>query len=189
MVYNNVLYIKQALDGILMQILNGSYEIVIGDDFSDDGTFEIIKQYELKYPHLIKVLERNIGDEYYQRRVKGNHLINFIDILNNCKGKYIALLDGDDYWIDPYKLQKQVDLLENNKRYSIVAHDVGLLYDGVEEVYPFQTIFDKQEFGFIDEFNHHFISTKCSFRRSELYGLPPAFENNLLEIYHWNYSY
>lgn len=119
MVYNNESYIEEALNGLLCQEVDFTYEIVIGDDFSTDATATKLQKYALSFPKIIRLLKRSKGDEYYIKRSKGNHIVNYIDILENCKGKYIALLDGDDYWTDPYKLQKQVDFLETNQQYSI----------------------------------------------------------------------
>ncbi|MES2619998.1 MAG: glycosyltransferase family 2 protein [Bacteroidota bacterium] len=108
--YNHSSYIKQALDGFLLQQTNFNFEIVIGDDFSTDKTQEILKQYNSKHPGKFKIImqEKNIG-----------MISNFISTLRHCKGNYIALCDGDDYWTDPLKLQKQVDFLEANPTYSI----------------------------------------------------------------------
>lgn len=108
--YNHEKFIAQALDGFLMQKTNFDYEIVIGEDCSKDKTLEIIKSYQQQYPDRIKLLEHvsNIGV-----------MPNFIETLKECSGKYIALCEGDDYWTDEYKLQKQVDFLEANDGYAI----------------------------------------------------------------------
>lgn len=106
--YQHVKYIRQALDSILMQKVNFKYEIVIGDDYSTDGTREILKEYKKNYPNKIKLIlqKENLGA-----------MKNSIIVKKNCGGKYIAFLEGDDYWIDEYKLQKQIDFLESNKEY------------------------------------------------------------------------
>lgn len=115
--YNQEKYIAQAIESALMQKTNFDFEIVIGEDCSTDRTKEIVANYARKYPDKIKSIlnERNIGI-----------IPNFVNTLNNCSGKYIAILDGDDYWTDPYKLQKQVDFLEANPDYGVVhsAYDV-----------------------------------------------------------------
>ncbi|MGL5049540.1 MAG: glycosyltransferase [Fusobacteriaceae bacterium] len=112
--YNHEKYIKKALDSILNQKFDYKYEIVIGEDFSTDKTREILMEYKKKYPKKIKLIfrDKNIGIT-----------ANFSDILKNCKGEYIALLEGDDYWIDKDKLRKQVDFLEKNKNYIGAAHE------------------------------------------------------------------
>jgi glycosyltransferase involved in cell wall biosynthesis len=111
--YNQKLFIAQTVESFLMQKTNFQFDIVIGDDCSTDGTSEILKSFEEKYPDKIKVMtpEKNVGPH-----------LNMINAVNVCKGKYIALCDGDDYWTDPYKLQKQVDFLEQNPEYIICCH-------------------------------------------------------------------
>ena len=111
--YNHENYIKQAIEGFLMQKTNFGYEIVIGEDYSIDGTRKIVFNFIKKYPNLIKVIisNKNIGMQK-----------NLIRTIQSCSGKYIALCEGDDYWTDLYKLQKQVDFLEANPEYSISFH-------------------------------------------------------------------
>lgn len=108
--YNHEMYIAQAIESVLMQKTNFDYEIVIGEDCSTDRTREIVLGYKAKHPDKIKLLlqEKNVG-----------MMQNFIDTLKACTGKYIALLEGDDYWTDPYKLQMQVDILEKHPEYSM----------------------------------------------------------------------
>lgn len=101
--YNHEHYIKDALDGFIMQNTNFLYEIVISDDCSKEGTRKVIEEYKKKYPSLIRDVspEKNMGSSE-----------NFIYVQQCAKGKYIAICEGDDYWTDPLKLQKQVDILE-----------------------------------------------------------------------------
>lgn len=122
--YNHENFIRQALDGFLMQQTNFPIEIIIHDDASTDNTANIIRQYQGKHPHLIKtILQRE--NQYSQG--KKVSLITF----KEAQGKYIALCEGDDYWTDPLKLQKQVDFLEANPEYSGAFHDIQLLeFDG-----------------------------------------------------------
>lgn len=102
--YNHSQYIAECLDSILRQKVSFEYEIVIGEDCSSDDTLVQCESYALKYSNIVLLKgEHNIGlKENYKRTV------------HNCRGKYIAFLDGDDYWTDEYKLQKQVDILEND---------------------------------------------------------------------------
>ena len=106
--YNHAPYIRQCLDGFMMQQTNFAFEVLIHDDASTDGTTEIIKEYEAKYPDIIKPLYEEENQWVKGRR--GSAVFNF----PRAKGKYIALCEGDDYWTDPLKLQKQVDFLEAN---------------------------------------------------------------------------
>ena len=118
--YNQEAYIKQAIEGVLMQNTNFKFQLVIGEDFSTDSTRKICESYQEKYPEKIKLLPesgKNIG-----------LIKNYIRTIKACDGKYIAICDGDDFWIDEYKLQKQVDFLENNPEYKIVATNLNLLF-------------------------------------------------------------
>ena len=105
--YNHVDYIRQCLDGFMMQKTNFRFEAIVHDDASTDGTAEIIKEYAEKYPDIIKpILEK---ENVYSKHIPGL-LTKIMD--EKCSGKYIAICEGDDYWIDPLKLQKQVDYME-----------------------------------------------------------------------------
>ncbi|MBZ9779446.1 glycosyltransferase [Psychroflexus sp. CAK8W] len=128
MTYMHAPFIKEAMEGIMMQETDFKVEIVIGDDFSTDGTLDIIRTYSDTDNIHIKILKREKGDAYWQKRQELGRLYNFINILENCSGKYVALLDGDDYWTDPLKLQKQVEFLEANKEYSMCFHKVDLIH-------------------------------------------------------------
>ena len=127
MVYNHEAYIREAIEGILKQRTNFLVEVVIGDDFSTDKSLEIIREYENTSNIHFKILERKVGDEYWLNRQKLGRLHNFYNIMENCTGKYIALLDGDDYWTDPLKLQKQADFLEMNQDYVVCSHDAKII--------------------------------------------------------------
>lgn len=116
--YNHASYIKDAINGFLMQETNFSYEIVIHDDASTDGTTEILQDYEKKYPDLIKV----IYEKENQYR-KGNPVRFFYLLQKKLRGKYIALCEGDDFWIDSRKLQIQVDYLEENPDCQLTVHN------------------------------------------------------------------
>lgn len=112
--YNQEKYIRQCLDGILMQKVDFDYEVVIGEDHGTDGTREICEEYTAKYPQVrLLPLTDRLG-------VAGN----WKRVLSECKGEYIALCEGDDYWIDPLKLQKQVNFLDthNNIGYLFTRH-------------------------------------------------------------------
>jgi len=122
-VYNHALFLEKTLDSVLEQKTNFPFRLLIGDDFSTDGSIEILKRYEREFPDKIKVIyqPKNLGLNSPER--------NGIIILRKSTAKYIALLDGDDYWTDAYKLQKQVDFLESNPEFSICFHLVESLND------------------------------------------------------------
>jgi len=111
--YNHENFIKDAIEGILMQKTSFPIELIIGEDCSTDNTRKIVKDYEEKYPEIIfaQYSEKNLG-----------MINNFLNVLQAARGKYIALCEGDDYWTDPLKLQKQVDFLEANPEYVICAN-------------------------------------------------------------------
>jgi glycosyltransferase involved in cell wall biosynthesis len=115
--YNHSKYIRDAIEGFLMQKTNFPVEILIHDDASTDGTTEIIKEYEKRYPNLIKPLYEEENQWVKGRR--GSLVFN----IPRAQGKYIAFCEGDDYWTDPYKLQKQVDFLETHPDYGMVHTD------------------------------------------------------------------
>ena len=111
--YNHEPYIAEALDGFLMQETDFPFEIVVHDDASTDNTANIIREYEAKYPKILKPI-------YETENQYSKHDGSLRKIMNNaCKGKYIAFCEGDDYWIDSKKLQKQVDFLEKNPDYEM----------------------------------------------------------------------
>lgn len=116
--YNHEPYIAEAINGVVMQKCDFPIELVIGEDCSTDSTRKICEEYADNFS-LIKLLpsERNIG-----------MFNNFNRTLQSCTGKYIAICEGDDYWIDEYKLQKQVDFLENNEDFGVVHADCNIFY-------------------------------------------------------------
>jgi glycosyltransferase involved in cell wall biosynthesis len=107
--YQHGAYIKKCIEGILMQKTNFAFEFIIGEDFSTDETREIVFEYAKKYPNIIRVFtaDYNVGSKANGKRC-----------IKAARGKYMALCEGDDYWVDPLKLQKQVEFLENNPDYN-----------------------------------------------------------------------
>ncbi len=118
MTYNHEPFIRQAIEGVLMQRCSFSYELIIGEDCSTDGTRSVVEEYQRIYPHIIKPI-------FHQKNVGA--IANQADVLNACRGRYIALCEGDDYWTDPLKLQKQVDFLEQNPDFAICFHDIKVV--------------------------------------------------------------
>lgn len=118
--YKHEQFIGQAIESIVSQKVNFDFELVIGEDYSPDNTRAICEQYAQKYPNIIKLLpsDRNYGP-----------MPNTIRTLQECTGKYIALCEGDDYWIDPLKLQKQVDFLEAHPDFSMTFADAEIVGD------------------------------------------------------------
>ncbi len=112
--YNHEPYIRQCLEGFIMQKTNFRFEAIVHDDASTDGTADIIREYAEKYPDIIKPIFET--ENQYSKR--DGSLARIMD--EHTHGKYVAMCEGDDYWIDPLKLQKQVDFLEKHHDYSLV---------------------------------------------------------------------
>ncbi|MBR5237254.1 MAG: glycosyltransferase [Paludibacteraceae bacterium] len=111
--YNHEPYIRQCLDGFVMQKTNFRFEAIVHDDASTDGTASIIREYAEKYPDIIKPIYET-ENQYSKRDGSLSRIMNA-----HMHGRYIAICEGDDYWTDPYKLQKQVDFMEANPEYSM----------------------------------------------------------------------
>lgn len=116
--YNHEKWIAQCLEGIMMQRTDFPFEVIVGEDCSTDRTREIVLAYAERYPEKIRVLpsEANLGAMPNSYRVQ-----------QACRGKYHAMIEGDDYWIDPLKLQKQVDFMEAHPDVSLCFHNALIL--------------------------------------------------------------
>jgi glycosyltransferase involved in cell wall biosynthesis len=123
--YNQEKFIADAIEGFLMQEVNFKYEILIHDDASQDGTADIIRSYEQKYPDLIKPIYQTVNQ--YSKGIKVSSAFN----RPRAKGKYVAFCEGDDYWTDPRKLQIQFDCLENNPDVVCCYHGDYVLKDNI----------------------------------------------------------
>ena len=117
--YNQEKYIEKCLLGVSSQKLNCEYEIIIGEDKSTDMTLKLCRDYLNKHMDRVRLNEN---------QVNMGMIGNWFSTISEGKGKYIALCEGDDYWIDPYKLQKQVDFLQTNPEYGMVCTDYNKLY-------------------------------------------------------------
>ena len=124
--YNHEKYICRALESFLMQKTNFDFEVLVHDDASTDGTAQIIREYEKKYPDIIFPIYQH--ENQYSKDVKINHTFQYPRV----RGKYIAMCEGDDYWIDSQKLQKQYDAMEKCPEVDICAHGAILLRDDKE---------------------------------------------------------
>jgi glycosyltransferase involved in cell wall biosynthesis len=120
--YNHVNYIRDCIEGFILQKTDFPIEILIFDDASTDGTQDIIKEYSSNYSNIIIFLQ---AENQWKKQKYG--LTNYL--FPASKGKYIAICEGDDYWTDPFKLQKQVDFLEINSDYNLCYHEVRILSD------------------------------------------------------------
>ena len=118
LVYNHERFIAQALESVLMQKTDFEYELIIGEDCSSDGSREIIRSYEKRFEGKMKPLyrDKNLG-------MAGN----LMDCLERCTGQYIAVLEGDDFWTDDQKLQKQAAFLDEHPEYVMVVHNWNIV--------------------------------------------------------------
>ena len=128
--YNHSQYIRQCLDSLLMQRLSARWQIIVADDHSTDGTREILQEYKEKHPDLIHLIlqKKNVGAEQ-----------NWLDLISYPKSKYVLYTEGDDYLLDPSKLQKQLDFLDTHTDFSMVFHPVKVTYEGgvrPNEIFP-----------------------------------------------------
>lgn len=123
--FNHAGFIAAALESFLAQKTTFPVEIVVGEDCSTDGTREIVERYSKRYPKIIRIIssDTNVGA-----------VANFERTLKACRGKYVAICEGDDYWRDPYKLHIQVDFLESHPDYVLAYHDAtGFDQNGFDE--------------------------------------------------------
>jgi|GEM_PF-542544 len=125
--YNHERFIAQAIESVLMQETDFPVELVIGEDCSTDGTRAIVQEYAARYPDKVKALlhPHNLGPAHSPGKN------NLVSVLKACTGKYIALLEGDDYWTDPHKLQKQMEFLEAHPECSLCFHNVKMVYENL----------------------------------------------------------
>ncbi|MDG4949884.1 glycosyltransferase [Weeksellaceae bacterium KMM 9724] len=158
--YNHEKYIKDAIEGFLMQKTNFPVEILIHDDASTDRTAEIIREYELRYPNLFKPIYQ-VENQYSKKKGVITRIQN-----ERAKGKYIAKCEGDDYWTDPLKLQKQVAFLEENPEYVLSCHNYQILdFDGksLRKEYEHKFVNNKESIDIDEEvFLNHWITKTLS---------------------------
>ncbi len=170
--YNHAAYISQTIESILMQKSDFDFEIVIGEDNSTDGTREIVQEYQLKYPGKV----RAILNPENKGMMKNN-----IDTILACRGEYIALMDGDDFWTNPQKVQKQVDFLNANSSYAFCFHD-GLILGVDGKIADVTCCYDlkKNTVEFDDVISDVSIPThSIVFRRAAIGGYPPKWFETL----------
>lgn len=152
--YNHEPYIRQCLDGFVMQKTNFKFVAIVHDDASTDRTADIIREYEAKYPEIIKPIYET-ENQYSKKDGSIGRIMNAA--IDATGAKYIAMCEGDDYWTDPYKLQKQVDILEkdgtlmacvancsvvDNNGQTINEVRGGVVKDDVEGRYNLRRFFD-----------------------------------------------
>ncbi|MGG0671155.1 glycosyltransferase [Sporosarcina koreensis] len=149
--YNQEAYIRDAIESVLMQITDFQYELLIGEDCSTDSTLQIVEEYAKEYPDKIRIItsERNVGARQ-----------NSVRLQRESKGKYIAICEGDDYWIDPYKLQKQVDYMEANPTCTLCFHNAFLVRGAKKE--------EEKKPSLIKKSNLYYNKAKSNYNAGEL---------------------
>lgn len=177
--YNHEPYIRQCLEGFIMQKTNFRFEAIVHDDASTDETANIIREYAEKYPDIIKPIFET-ENQYSKldgsiQRIMSEHI----------HGKYVAMCEGDDYWIDPLKLQKQVDFLESNPKYSMCAHNAFVFYQQKNDVCLFNKTSYSGELSVHDAIHAWKIPTASILVLSEIAKEYPSW---LAVIYSGDYS-
>lgn len=165
--YNHAKYIEQAIDGVLMQKTDFKVELIIANDCSTDTSDSIIKK-------KIDTITSRVSIQYYYHDKNKGIQPNFIFAFEKCQGNYIALCEGDDYWTDSLKLQKQVNFLEANAQYSYCSHQSMILKDGELLQKPTKTGIKTLE----DVMNGNVLNTATlMFRKSAIENLPHFFNS------------
>lgn len=178
--YNHENFIAQAIESVLMQEVNFDYEIVIGEDCSTDNTRNILLSYHNKFPDKIKLIlhEHNVGGHE-----------NFIQTYKACKGEYLALLEGDDFWISPEKLQMQVDLMEKHPEFATCFHRVVAAVQDGDEYRIMRSTHDdfyeasgKRHFTLKDFLDFNFIPTGSTLFRNNLIKEFPSWIYDVTQV-------
>jgi glycosyltransferase involved in cell wall biosynthesis len=191
--YNHKNYISQCLDSALMQQTKFPFEIILGEDESSDGTREICIEYAKEHSNKIRLfLHSRKNVIYINGTATGRY--NLTEILKASRGKYIAICEGDDYWTDPLKLQKQVDFLEQNPDYAISFHNARILNeDSPRETFYSNPPDQVETTSFEDLAMGEYIYTAtCMFRNENFKKFPKQFytliNNYTLDLHNAQYG-
>ena len=169
--YNQESYIEDALKGCVMQKTDFNFEVLVSDDASTDHTADIIREYEKKYPELIKPLY--LTENQYSKGIYPG-----VFLMQEAQGKYYALCEGDDYWISDHKLQRQYDVLEQHPECDMSAH--GALKVRPDDCKIIGTIEPMKEDGILSmqdviDGGGDFIATNSLFFRKTLAEHPTSY--------------
>lgn len=177
MTYNHIDFIRQALDSVLEQQVSFNYEILISEDCSIDGTREVVIDYQQRFPERIRLL-------LSERNVRSNAIVT--RGIDAARGAYIALLDGDDYWTSPLKLQKQADFLDLHPGCAICFHNARLEFE--DDNYPprnWTSDHHKPFSTFEDLWMGNFIATCSTMFRKGLFDAIPDWYDAMFPITDW----
>jgi glycosyltransferase involved in cell wall biosynthesis len=177
MTYNHEKFIRQALESVAMQETSFEYEILISEDCSTDRTREIVSEFQKEHSDRVRLLlsEKNIhSNEIVVRGIRA------------ARGAYIALLDGDDYWTSPHKLQRQVDFLDSHPECSLCFHNARIFHeaDGLEG-HNWTPAGQKEISTLEDLWMGNFIATCSTMFRKGLIGEIPEWYNDFFPITDW----
>lgn len=163
--FNQSEFIEQTLDSFLSQVTDFPYEIIIHDDCSTDGTTAIVERYAKKHPEKIRLYLEN--ENQYSK-----HNFEFIkDMYINAKGEYIATCEGDDYWTDENKLQKQIDFMDSNSDYAICFHTTRVVYEkSKQKSYEYPDVKDEKWYTLEQLFTINYIPTASAVYRKQNYA-------------------
>lgn len=164
--YEHASFVAQAIESVLLQVAPFEFELVVGEDCSNDGTRQIVKRYAERHPHLVRAVlpEENVGHGEILRRA-----------LAATRGRFVAYLDGDDYWTSAAKLRLQVDYLEAHQECASCFHDASLVYDAAGTPSGVTTpALAEAHFALEDILTECFVpSPAMMFRREVIAALPP----------------
>ncbi len=164
--YNHEAYIRETLDGFVAQKTDFPLEIIVADDASTDATPGIIQEYADRYPHLFRPILRSENLGIYA---------NLIDALSTARGEYLALCEGDDFWIDPLKLSKQVSFLDQRPETAVCFHPVRVIWEDGRKASEFPPVGWRGDFSVKSLIRRKFIQTNSvMYRRLPRYDDIPA---------------
>lgn len=177
MTYNHEKFISQALESVAMQETNFEYEILISEDCSTDGTREIVLDFQKAHPEKVRLL-------LSKQNVHSNEIV--VRGIQAARGQYIALLDGDDYWISPHKLQKQADFLDNHPECSLCFHNARIFHEAEGREGRNWTPPDQKEISTLEDiWMGNFIATCSTMFRRGVIGEIPEWYNDFFPITDW----
>jgi glycosyltransferase involved in cell wall biosynthesis len=174
--YQHARFIARTIEGCLMQQTTFPFDLVIGDDGSTDGAPEVIRRYAAQYPGRIRAFlhPENLGP-VEPRELGGKNNVRFL--FEQCEAPYIALCEGDDYWTDPGKLQRQVAFLDARPEYALCFHNVTVHYEDGTPSHPFNEPLGRTTFSLDDLLTDRWFVPTCStlFRNTYRAGFPDWF--------------
>jgi glycosyltransferase involved in cell wall biosynthesis len=177
--FNHSKFIEQCLSGILMQKTDFLVEVLVHDDASTDNTADIIREFEVRFPGVVKPIYQAVNQFSQNKKV-------FSRIqLPRANGKYVAICEGDDYWTDPFKLQKQVDFLEAHEDFAICHHNLNVIYDESTKESHFANSPDQKEVTTIEDlaYGNYIYTASCVFRNRLFDEFPDWFSKCTIADY------